>query len=298
MANLVPWNKCSLEVGDIPVAIISLEDAQRRRSTLIERGFPSDLVNGFWPACDMRDLPGTELQSYKEYHDIKRIYGRPPVSAELGCLFSHSAIIKWLAKQDVISSVIIFEDDVVPEELNGFEKLIKLAEGLSDFAKLGKPFICHLGPRPEQWKFAFTRRIHKELSFNYEQDLFNFVDAEAKLWRAHAYIISKGAAEEYVKVAERTGFLADDWQFIVKQTKSKLIFVNPPLFTQDEQVESTIDPGKEREVTDIRQVSNDSRLLRSVPFEKNVIKTLRVIKLSLKALVFSCFRALPGKKFY
>lgn len=288
MANLVPWNKCSLEVDDIPVAIISLEVAQSRRSTLIDRGFLSDLVNGFWPACDMRGLPDSELQSYKEYSDVKRIYGRPPVPAEIGCLFSHSAIIKWLSEQSTVSSIIVFEDDVIPAELNVFEKLTELAEDLSGAARAGKPFICHLGPRPEQWKLAYTRNVHKDFSHTCGLDLHDFVDVKARLWRAHAYIISKAAADRYTEVFKKTGFLADDWKFIMEQTRSKLIFVNPPLFIQDEEVESTIDPEKARDAYD------SSKALSSNRRRNGLTGTLRVIKRGAKSVCVQIFRSLPS----
>nr|WP_295710033.1 glycosyltransferase family 25 protein [uncultured Halomonas sp.] len=298
MAKLVPWGKLYFEDDDIPVAIISLEEAQSRRSTLIERGFPTDLVNGFWPACDMRGLPDSALHSYKEYFDIKRIYGRPPVSAELGCLFSHTAIIKWLAEQDVVSSVIIFEDDVVLDESNGFEGLTQLAEGLSGFAKSGKPYICHLGLKKEQWKFALTRKILTEFSLRHEQDLFNLVDSKSKIWRAHAYIISKRAAKQYLEMVDKTGFLADDWKFIISQTSAKFIFVTPPMFTQDEEVVSTIDPNKERELVNSQQAHNGNNVSKSTDFRKNVNNALKAIKRSLKTFAFRCFRTLPGKKLY
>jgi GR25 family glycosyltransferase involved in LPS biosynthesis len=300
MTKLVPWNKNPLEIGDVPVAIISLSDAKARRATLIERGFTPELVNGFWSACDMRGLADSELQPYSQYHDIKKLYGRPPVSAELGCFFSHSAIIKWLSEQDTISQIIVFEDDVVPEAFSNFEKLTGLVNALAEVADSGKSFICHLGPRPAQWELAFTRKISKNSANVPGLDLFDFVDKKARLWRAHAYIMSKGAADRYTQIVNQTGFLADDWHFIADQTMSRLIIANPPLFTQDEEVESTIDPENKRIL--IMNSANASRkkfgLLDGLKFFRIFRKCKIFFKRFIKYLLVSFYRALPGRSIY
>lgn len=299
MAKLVPWSKTPLETGDVPVAIISLADAKGRRATLLERGFMPELVNGFWPACDMRGLLDPELQSYRQYHDIIKLYGRAPVPAEIGCFFSHSAIVQWLSEQDKVSQVIVFEDDVVSASFSNFSKLVNLANSLSKLARSGQPFICHLGPRPEQWKSAFTRRISRGYSKVPGVDLFYFADRKARLWRAHAYIISKGAADRYTKLINRTGFLADDWHFIAGQTMSKMIFTNPPLFIQDGNVESTIDPYNKRVLINGEHFSRmRTGVLEGLTlvriFRKGVIVFKRLGKYSLAKF----YRALPGKDIF
>lgn len=300
MGKLVPWSKSPLEIGDVPVAIISLADAEGRRKTLIDRGFSPELVNGFWPACDMRGVPDSDLRSYSQYNDIKQRYARPPVSAELGCLLSHRAIVKWLSEQDVVSQVIVFEDDVLPATYSSFENLCDLSDSLSKYANAGNPFICHLGPRPEQWKSAIARKVTTTSCSGFSGvDLFELVDKKAGLWRAHAYIISKDAADRYTKYINGAGFLADDWQFIVNKTMSKMILVSPSLFTQDEDVESTIDPENTRVLlnAEIASTKNmtvpDWLSVRSV-FQRGV----RLVKRYVKALVVKFYRALPARNLY
>lgn len=291
MAALVPWNKVPAAKGDVPVAVISLPDATGRRAALVQRGIPADFVNGFWPARDMRDVADPELHSYREYHDIKERYGRAPVSAELGCFFSHSAVIRWLAEQDKFSQAVVFEDDVVPESSRCLDALRDLAGALAGPADSGAPFICHLGPRPGDWRGAFTRRISIAGSTVPGVNLVDFVDKTAGLWRAHAYIISREAAQRYVEATRRSAFLADDWRFITDQTMSRMILVTPRLFAQDEEADSTIDPERERA---LRNSEKD--------FGKSVEHAAQnggsVLERYCRSILVRFCRALPGKRLY
>ncbi|PHR99334.1 MAG: hypothetical protein COA68_08915 [Oceanobacter sp.] len=300
MGKLVPWNKSPLEVDDIPVAIISLGDAGERRQTLIDRGFLPELVNNFWPACDMRGLADSELQNYDQYNDIQEIYNRPPVPAELGCFFSHSEIIRWLSEQDMVSQVVIFEDDVIPATRKSLEVLSELTDFFGVYAKDGNPYICHLGPRLDQWRSAFTRRvINGNDCAIHGNDLFELVDRKTKLWRAHAYIISKEAANRYVELANKTGFLADDWRFISDGSRSKVVTVIPPLFTQDEDVVSTIDPGNKRLLMDQLKLSTDDKSFGNGRSQWMIFGRLFVIlkKIFKRSLVIF-YRNLYGRKLF
>lgn len=299
MGKLVSWNKEHLRIGDIPVAIISLTDAKNRREKLVERGFAPELVNGFWPACDMRGLPDSALKPYRQYSDIKRLYGRPPVSAELGCFFSHSSIVEWLSEQTTVSHVVVFEDDVVPVTTSSFEKLSQLATSISQFASSDEPCIFHLGPRTEQWASALTRRISKDDFQVPGIELFDFVDRKVGLWRAHAYIINKAAAISYKSIVRETGFLADDWHTIADKTMSRIIVVTPPLFTQDEDVSSTIDPGNKRtlmngEVASLIKSGARDGLRTGHAFQRG----WRLCKRLGKILLVKLYRALPSKNLY
>jgi len=299
MGKLVPWSKSPLEIGDVPVAIISLADAEGRRKTLIDRGFSPELVNGFWPACDMRGTPDSDLQSHSQYHDIKELYGRPPISAELGCFFSHSAIVEWLSVQESVSQVVVFEDDVVPEMARSLDSLIEVAGALSVPEESGMPLICHLGPRAEQCRAALARRVSVSGHEGLGIEILDLIDKKARLWRAHAYIINKAAAKKYTELAKGSGFLADDWRFIADQTQSKLVFLNPPFFSQDEEVESTIDPSNKRlgwnsPIRSNLSLNFDALLKSKYIYRKILSKLARIFRLSFAII----FRALPRKKIY
>lgn len=300
MGKLVPCNKTPLEVDDVPVAIISLSDAVKRRETLIDRGFSPELVNNFWPACDMRGLADSELQRYGQYKDIQNIYSRPPLPAELGCFLSHSEIVRWLSEQDIVSQVVVFEDDAIPETSRSLDLLSALTDFWEPFAKDGNPFICHLGPRPDQLRSAFIRKIAKRKAFGVREiDLFELVDSKTKLWRAHAYIISKEAAKHYVELVNKTGFLADDWHFIASGSKSKMFIVTPRLFAQDEDAVSTIDPGNKRFLADQLKLSAADESLfnerRGLVFVRRVVMILKKIIRRSLAIVFRNFY---GKKLF
>lgn len=300
MIKLVPWNKIPLEHDDVPVAIISLADGGERRQNLINRGFTPALVNDFWPACDMRNLSDSKLRSHKQCSDIELIYGRPPLPAELGCFFSHGAIMKWLANQDEVSQAIVFEDDVIIPEDDSLETLSRISGYFLQFAKLGHPFICHLGPRPEQWSSAFVRRVTRSGYFESSRiGLYELKDKKTRLWRAHAYIISKAAAKSYTELASQTGFLADDWRYISDNTRSKMVLASPPLFTQDEEVKSSIDPDNKRFLTN-RAIEN--KLSLSPSLRTTILRYSKklpiFIKNTVKKLMLKGYRCLPVKSLY
>ncbi|MBA6414061.1 glycosyltransferase family 25 protein [Parahaliea sp. F7430] len=292
MVNLVPWTKSNLKVDDVPVAIVSLDDASNRRSTLIKRGFDSELVEYYWPACDMRNISACDLRTRKEYFDFKNTYKRPPIPAELGCFFSHSQIIKWFTKQNSPSQLIIFEDDVIPSNPRAFKQLADLASCLSEAAYSGHTYILHLGVRPEQLKLPLLRRISKKTINVPGLQLFDLADKTSEIWRSHAYIISKSAAIKYQDVTHDTVILADDWRFIMNTTKCKLLIAQPALFTQ-------IDPSLARQSESNFTFYSDKYSIEKSAIFNSIANTAALITRQLcrrvLALVYS---VLPYKRLF
>jgi hypothetical protein len=208
-------------------------------------------------------------------------------------------VIRWLSEQDRFSQVVVFEDDVLPESCRYLEALRDLAEVLAEPANLGAPFICHLGPRPEQLRTAFARRISTAGSNVSGVKLMDLVDKKARLWRAHAYIISREAAQRYVDLVGRSAFLADDWRFITDETMSRMVVVTPCLFAQDEEVDSTMDPERKRVLGDSERGSAKSvGVMGSLDSQHVPQSRRRVLERYWRAILVRFCRALPGKSLY
>jgi hypothetical protein len=77
--------------------------------------------------------------------------------------------------------------------------------------------------------------------------LFEHVDPDRTLWRAHAYLISRGAAERSRVRESRIATLADDWGARLRlKLIDALFYTRPVLLAQDEDMRSTIDLHEER----------------------------------------------------
>lgn len=297
-SKFVAWNGSHSQHGDVPLVFISLEDAVDRRNALIRRGFPPGLVASYWPAFDMRHSTQEQLQSQPEAKDMTGRYGRRPLGSEVGCFISHREVIRWFAKQSKYSQIVVFEDDAIPAFDDSFDLLANLSDSLKPHADSGKSFICHLGPRPEQWETALVRRITKKSISVRGLEVLELVGKRTIIWRAHSYIISKAAADKYVSLTSKSAFLADDWRLIMDSTKSKMFLAHPRLFVQDEIIKSSIDPDNARTslIAEARSTNASKKVSQG---NIHMIKALMPgrFKRSIRVAVASCYKRLPRIEF-
>lgn len=246
MIRLVPWGRRTRKPGDVPVAIISLDEEKVRRAALIDRGLPRDWVEGYWPATDMRAMSRREMARISEHEKLARIYAREILPGEVGCLLSHQAVATWLAQDESASWLVVLEDDVLPLVPDPVGTLTALLEALERASFQEGAFICHLGPREKQWKKSFSRRVILEAEGAECIPLYAHCDKKHDIWLAHAYVISREAASRYATSSAEKGFLADDWGRVIEETGIHLLSVFPGIFNQCEASDSSIDPGDER----------------------------------------------------
>ncbi|GAA0789785.1 glycosyltransferase family 25 protein [Marinobacterium sediminicola] len=245
MCRFVSWKRAQNGECEIPVAIISLAGARDRRNILLEKKFPSEWVEDYWPASDMRYIPFEELNSSDLYIKMKEFYSRDILPGEIGCLQSHAKVIEWFFKETESPLLMILEDDVTSSEAYKDGCLEKIAPFLYEEAIKGGAFICHLGPRGNQWKKAASEKIFTVRHHKYKISFHKHVDKKRSLWLAHAYIISREAAKRYIRCFDQ-GFLADDWGRIKEICKMDITYVVPGLFYQEGDIESSIDPDNKR----------------------------------------------------
>lgn len=226
----------------MPVFLISLVDQDARRAELLNRSVPTDWVKSFFHATDMRGLQIDRLDHLADIAALENRIGRLPLAAEIGCALSHRAAAHWLHRS-AYDIALVLEDDVVPLYHSWLANVIHTANALNSHAKAGAAFICLLGARHDQTDLALRRRVILRGAEAPEgtPDLYLHTDPEKALWRAHAYLISRGAAERTVKQEFRVATLADDWQLRQRSgLLDDIFYTRPVLLAQDENRPSTI----------------------------------------------------------
>jgi hypothetical protein len=235
-------------IHGVPVIVISLEDQETRRELMLERGLPEAWVKNYFPAIDMR---GVEKEQYaadnEELFVVSLGSNRNFLGAELGCAMSHRQAAAWFAASGHYMALVL-EDDVLPQGSDWLSQAIATADALVPYARDGAAFVCLLGARSDQTDAALRRRVTWSGAVPEGPQLFEHVDPERKLWRAHAYFISRGAAERSRDKETRILTLADDWGARRKLGLiDALFYTQPTLMAQDDDGPSTIDPQQHRQ---------------------------------------------------
>lgn len=224
----------------LPIALISLHDQEHRRALLEMRGVPSDLIRNYFPAIDGRAEAFSTHRNQKLLDKLGKRYGRTIQNSELACAQSHQLAALWLARSR-FDMMLVLEDDVIPSSADAFEKVMLVALSLRLHARK-RAWICHLGPKPNQVNKIWSRKVvfaSEESVTNPELHLH--CDPEKGLWRAHAYLVSRIAAERVLSQEGDVNSLADDFCLLKNLgLLDEIFYCNPRVFRQDEEIESTI----------------------------------------------------------
>lgn len=232
--------------AQVPVLLISLPDQQQRREALLARGLPPEWVAAPFPAIDQRGAVVEALRVGALDPTFSIGAGRSLLAGEIGCAMSHRQAALWLAgsRYDL---ALVLEDDAAPQDSDWLVKSVAVARALLPHAGSGAAFVCLLGARPEQADTALRRAVVWRGSTPQGPQLFEHIDPGRTLWRAHAYMISRGAAERTRAREVRIATLADDWGARLRLGLiDALFYTRPVLIAQDEEIRSTIDPHQDR----------------------------------------------------
>lgn len=230
----------------VPVFLISLPDQENRRAVLLERGIPPEWVAASFQAVDKRGADIETLRQTALDEKFVESAGCLPLAGEIGCALSHREVALWLASS-TYDLALVLEDDVVPRGLDWQRLSVEAARSLLPHARSGAAFVCLLGARPDQADTALHRSVTWRGSPPRGVQLFEHVDPERTLWRAHAYLISRGAAKRTRTQERFVTTLADDWGARLRlKLIDELYYTRPVMITQDEVCVSTIDPDQGR----------------------------------------------------
>lgn len=246
MSEQLPLFKPPFLTEEVPVLLISLSDQQERRETMLSRGVPREWIISTFPAVDKRGAEVEELRQATLAPEFSVRYCRPPVAGEIGCAMSHRQAALWLAASEY-DLALVLEDDVVPRGSGWETQCIEIARALLPYARRNAAFVCLLGARPDQTNAALHRPVLWNGQGPDSPQLFEHVDPDRTLWRTHAYLISRGAAERSRAHEVRLLTLADDWGARLRLGMiDELFYTRPTLFTQDEKTTSNIAPRQDR----------------------------------------------------
>lgn len=236
------WAKATCASGEavLPVAVISLPDQVERRRLLIERGLPGGWVEPYWSATDLRAATSDQLASFVDVQAYIQFSGEPLRAAVVGCATSHRCLAQWLAASG-FPLLLVLEDDVVPSTADPSHAVLEMANQLWPAAVRGDSFVCHLGTRPEQLDQSLRRPLKRSAYWGAERRLWWHIDPRPTIWRAHAYLLSRGAAQRTVMRESRMRTVADDW---IRRRDlgliDRLYLIDPRIFRQDESITSTL----------------------------------------------------------
>ena len=221
----------------VAVALLSLLDCPERRAALVRRGLPLAWVERYWPGADLRHQTTAHAASFLDVEASWRHYRRHWRNSEVGCALSHrSALLAFLATPARL--LLVLEDDVIPTTSDLLPALHRILTPL--LCARPQAFLCHLGPRPEHLDPTDLRPLRLAQP-GPPPPLRLHQNRTKPLWRAHAYLISREAAERCLRLEPRgLWLLADDWQQRRQAGALGLLLVaHPPLFQQDAVTPST-----------------------------------------------------------
>jgi hypothetical protein len=224
----------------LPVAVISLPDQVERRRLLIERGVPGVWVDPYWSATDLRAATSDQLAPFVDVQAYPQFSFEPLRAAVVGCATSHRLLAHWLAASG-FPLLLVLEDDVLPSTADPSNAVLEMANHLWPAAVRGDSFVCHLGTRPEQLDQSLRRPLKHSAFTRNQRRLWWHIDPRPTIWRAHAYLLSRGAALRTVMNEPRMLSVADDW---IRRRNlgliDRLYLVDPCIFRQDETLTSTL----------------------------------------------------------
>ncbi len=263
MSESLPLFAPALLTAEVPVLLISLPDQQERRETLLARGLPQEWVASSFPAVDKRGAEVEALRRSALAPAFSASTGRQLMAGEIGCAMSHRQAALWLAASDH-ELALVLEDDLIPSHPEWRSQCAAMARALLPYARRRAAFVCLLGARPDQADAALHRAVTWNGPAPNGPQLFEHVDPDRTLWRAHAYLISRGAAERSRDREARIATLADDWGTRLRLGLiDALFYTRPVLIAQDEECGSTIDPHQDR-LCKARPVPNRPGIARQV----------------------------------
>lgn len=237
-------------IDGVPVLLISLEDQEVRRKKLVRRGLPKRWVQNTFPAVDLRGATEAQKAEVANLSALHRFYRRPLRASEVGCALSHREAARWLVGSRY-SMALVLEDDVIPQSSQWLTQLSALSKALLHHASSGASFVFHLGVRCDQTDGAIVRQVvwSSKVVPEIIPKVFLHSDPGRNLWRAHAYLISRAAAERSTMKEQKILTLADDWgRRRNLGLFDELFFTEKAILGQDEEIESTIDPERARSI--------------------------------------------------
>ena len=218
----------TLKLNSIHTFVISLPHESLRRKTIQKK------LNGvcerfeFFDAIDGKKV---NLLQHKDYHGLRRrlCYGKDLTQGELGCFFSHRAVLEKIVTKEIPISL-VFEDDVILQKdfRVVLESLINCPYPWEAVRFLGKPKIA-------------TLMQTKVLTLYKDYYLTRLATSPGG---AYAYIISYDGAKKLLKSMKRISCPNDTIMGLPWKSGLDVLTIQPAIATWDKDFESAIGDGR------------------------------------------------------
>ncbi|MDA9210692.1 glycosyltransferase family 25 protein [Methylophilaceae bacterium] len=216
------------KINSIHTFVISLPYEHKRRKTIKKTLERFSLEFEFFEAIDGKKL---NLLKHKDYDGLQRrlCYGKDLSEGELGCFFSHRAVLEKIVNED-ISTALIFEDDVILQRNFNevIKNLINCRYPWEAVRFLGKPKISKM----------MQRRIIKIY-----QNYF-LTRLATSPGGTYAYIVSNVGAKKLLKSMKYASCPIDTLMGLPWRSGLDVLTIQPSIASWDRSFESAI--GSER----------------------------------------------------
>jgi glycosyl transferase family 25 len=203
------------------IYIISVQSADKRRELFADRF--SGLNYSFFYGSDKKDLIIEELIEKNIYsEELTRKhhrYNKAMLPGEIACAWSHKMIYEDMLKKN-FNRVLIFEDDAVPETsvLNNLEIIMSEIPEDCELLMWGwaKNGDLHLGSSLKKITYHIQRNIgllkfdHRVIRNMYALPYSNYLKKAGFHDFAHAYAITRRAAEKLIQMQTPIQYIADN----------------------------------------------------------------------------------------
>jgi glycosyl transferase, family 25 len=184
----------------VEILVISLPGAEaRRRLVRAQLELPGMPPHRILDAVDGRQLGAAELAAVYDDAAARSHVGRALTGAEIGCAASHLSACRQVAAEAIGAAVILEDDALLGHQfLAVLERLLPMLDPRRPQAIL----LSHVH-RYSAWRGRRVDRRHR---------LYRPYSA----YGAHAYLVTRAAAQAMVARLGRVHTVADDWAYFAK----------------------------------------------------------------------------------
>ena len=218
----------NLKLNSIHTFVISLPYEELRRKSIVNKLTEVPGTFEFFDAIDGKKI---NLLKHKDYQGLKRrlCYGKDLTQGELGCYFSHRAVLEKIVKNKIPISLVLEDDVVLSKDFRlVLDNLINCSYHWEAVRFLGKPKIATLMQRK-------IIKIYKN---------FYLIRLATSPGGAYAYVISYSGAKKLLKSMSNITCPIDTIMGLPWRSGLEVLTIQPAIASWDKRFESAIGDGR------------------------------------------------------
>jgi len=218
----------NLKLNSIHTFVISLPYEELRRKSIVNKLTEVPGTFEFFDAIDGKKI---NLLKHKDYQGLKRrlCYGKDLTRGELGCYFSHRAVLEKIVKNKIPISLVLEDDVVLSKDFRlVLDNLINCSYHWEAVRFLGKPKIATLMQRK-------IIKIYKN---------FYLIRLATSPGGAYAYVISYSGAKKLLKSMSNITCPIDTIMGLPWRSGLEVLTIQPAIASWDKRFESAIGDGR------------------------------------------------------